>query len=125
MNRTFAPTDGGNSLPTSVAVSPGAVRSLLAAAATTGPSPAVQPLMQKWSVLAYGSTSSGTGSATVQVQGSHDGLVWVNLGSALSLTLGTVTTAAAYDSNGVYPLVRANVTALTGIGANVTATLAE
>lgn len=68
---------------------------------------------------ASGSTSSGTGAATIIVQGSHTGVSWDTIG-AISLTLGTSATSDGFTSDDRYTIVRGNVSALSGTGATVT-----
>lgn len=67
---------------------------------------------------ASGSTSSGTGSATVLVQCSNDSTNWDTLGT-ITLTLGTSSTSNSFASDDRCAYVRGNVTALTGTGATV------
>lgn len=67
----------------------------------------------------YGTTTAGSGSATVKVQGSLDGTNWVDLKS-FSLTLGTAQTSDFYESIYPWAKVRGNVTAISGTGASVT-----
>lgn len=70
---------------------------------------------------AMGTTSAGTGSVTVLIQGSNstDTNSFVTLGT-ISLTLGTTLTADGFVSNAPWKYVRCNVSAITGTGANVT-----
>lgn len=67
---------------------------------------------------AVGTTSSGAGACTVALDGSNDGVNWINFGS-ISLTLSTT---AATDG-GVFSApwfnVRAYVSAISGTGASV------
>lgn len=67
---------------------------------------------------AVGSTSSGTGAATVTVEGSNDGRNWILIGT-ISLTLGTAETTDGFASNAAWEFVRGNVTSISGTGAKV------
>ena len=67
---------------------------------------------------ALGSTASGSGSATVQLQGSMNNTNWDTLGT-ISLTLGTTSTSDGFTSDDRYQYHRVNVTAISGTGANV------
>jgi hypothetical protein len=70
----------------------------------------------------YQATIAGTGavSATVTIQGSCDGVSWVTIGSALSLS-GTGSDTKAIESLYPWPQVRAVVASITGTGATVVA----
>lgn len=65
-------------------------------------------------------TTSGAGSATVQIEGSNDGLNWVNIGTALSAVN---TGPVAIVQNTTYAMFRAAVSSITGTVAAVTTTL--
>ena len=72
---------------------------------------------------AQGVTSSGSGTATVLIQGSLDGSVWVLLGT-MTLTLETTLAAGVHDGiaiNAPWNKIRANVSAISGTGAAVDA----
>lgn len=70
-----------------------------------------------------GRTTTGTGTATVLVEGSLDGNVWTQIGTT-PLTLGVTTTSAIVTvANTRLCLYRVNVTALTGTGATIDAVL--
>lgn len=100
-------------------------KSVFVAQTTTGASSAIRPenLAQTNQVFqASGTTASGTGSATIKLQGSNDGTNWVDIGS-ISLTLGTAATSDKVVSVQNWLFVRGNVTALTGTGASINATL--
>lgn len=74
----------------------------------------------------YGTTSSGTGSATVKMQGSNDQVAWDDLDTGMVITLATTVAAGigdGYTSDDRYAFVRANVTAISGTGASVVATV--
>jgi hypothetical protein len=72
-------------------------------------------------VQAYGTTTSGTGSVTVLIQGSNttDVNSFITLGT-ISLTLGTTLVADGFVSNAPWKYMRCNVSAISGTGANVT-----
>jgi hypothetical protein len=69
----------------------------------------------------YGATTSGVGTATVLIQGSNidSANMYITIGT-ISLTLGTTVTADGFTTTAPWKYVRANITALTGTGANVT-----
>lgn len=73
---------------------------------------------------AWGTTSSGTGSATIAVQGSNDQgqAVWDTIGT-ITLTLGTAATSDSFTSDDRYAVLRGNVTAISGTGASVSLTM--
>lgn len=66
-----------------------------------------------------GSTTSGVGSATVQIQGSADNITWDPAIGTITLTLGTVATSDSLASMDRYKWVRLNVTAISGTGASI------
>ncbi len=67
--------------------------------------------------------ANGTGAASVQIQGSHDGINGVNIGAALALTQAAPTKELAIDYP--WPFMRAVVSgvAATATGRRVTAAL--
>lgn len=68
---------------------------------------------------AFGSTSSGSGAATVVVQGSNDASNWVTMGT-ITLTLGTTATSDGFASDASWAVVCGYVSAISGTGASVT-----
>ena len=69
---------------------------------------------------AVGSTASGSGSATIAIEGSLDDENWVNIGT-ITLTLSSSATSDGFSMNAPWESVRANVTAISGTGASVDA----
>lgn len=70
---------------------------------------------------ANGTTSAGAGAATVLIQVSTDGgLNWITA-CTITLTLATTTSSDGCAMAANWPLVRANVTAISGTGASVNA----
>ena len=69
---------------------------------------------------AYGTTASGSGSATIKIQGSNldDANSFVDLGT-ITLTLGTTLSADGFSTSAPWKFVRANVTAISGTTATV------
>ena len=67
----------------------------------------------------YASTTSGTGTASVSVEGSINGAMWDAIGS-VTLSLTTSPTSNSFTSADRFTQVRGNVTALTGTGATAT-----
>jgi hypothetical protein len=72
-----------------------------------------------------GSTDSGVGSTTVDVEFSNDPLqeMWL-LGGTITLTLGTTKTTDGFFTQANWSFVRGKVTTLTGTGARVTLLMA-
>jgi hypothetical protein len=70
---------------------------------------------------AWGLTTAGAGAATIVIQGSNSGgTAWVTIGT-ISLTLGTTAAEEGFTSSDAYEVIRANVTAISGTGASVSA----
>lgn len=67
---------------------------------------------------AFGTTTAGSGAATVVIQVSNDGANWIDLGT-ITLTLGTSATTDGFAALAAWAFVRANVTAISGTGASV------
>lgn len=68
---------------------------------------------------AYGTTSAGSGAATIKVQVNAGGTSsWVDA-CTITLTLGTAVTSDGCAMSAGWPLVRGNVTALSGTTATV------
>jgi len=96
-----------------------ATTTLLSAATTTGAGSAKPRDAAMCTFQARGTTSAGAGSATVQVQGSLDGVSWDTIGT-ITLTLGTTVTSDGFTSQDKYEFHRGNVSAISGTGAAVT-----
>lgn len=87
------------------------------AAASVGATKTGEPSQKTYQ--ANGTTTAGSGAATILVQGSNDnGANWDTIGT-ITLTLGTTTASDSFTSNDRYTHVRGNVTALSGTGASV------
>lgn len=71
---------------------------------------------------AWGTTSSGSGAATVLIEVSNDSTHFMTVGT-ISLTLGTSATQDGFVMEGSWAFVRASVTAISGTGAAVTVTM--
>lgn len=69
-------------------------------------------------------TGTGSVSATIQPQGSNDGVSWASIGSGITIASGASPQIGTEISNVTYQYYRSNVTALTGTGASVTTTMA-
>lgn len=96
---------------------------LLIAATETGAGPWRQVEAGVKSFQFWGATSSGSGSATVKIQGSIDKAAAVDLDDPESITLETTVAAGTsdgYTSDDRYVFIRAYVTAISGTGAWVT-----
>lgn len=97
---------------------PGSV-ALLTAKIATGAGSSVASVAAVKTFQASGTTSAGAGSATIAVQGSVDnGTSWDTIGT-ITLTLATTSSSDSFTSDDRYPLVRGNVTAISGTGASV------
>lgn len=68
-----------------------------------------------------GTTTSGSGSAIVNIEGSNDGVNWDVIGT-ITLTLSTTSSSGSFSSMDRYSRIRGNVTTLSGTGAQVSAT---
>jgi hypothetical protein len=64
-----------------------------------------------------------TVSATIQPIGSNDGINWVNDGATIAISSGTAPQSAAATVNSVFPYRSAYLTAISGTGAKVSATV--
>lgn len=65
-----------------------------------------------------GTTSSGSGAATVNVEVSNDGANFVRIGT-ISLTLGTASTNDGFQTDAAWSYVRGNVVSISGTGAAI------
>ena len=86
---------------------------------TTTNSDAVEPFHTNRTFEVYGTTSSGSGSAVVnwEVRNSENA-AWSIL-ATITVTLGTSTASGGATSSAAWKFVRANVTTLSGTGAQV------
>lgn len=91
---------------------------MLSAATTVSNSEAFKLWGSNRVFQASGTTSSGSGSATVLIQVSLDNSNWVTLGT-ISLTLGTTATSDGFASDAPWIYTRARVSAISGTGASV------
>lgn len=99
---------------------------LLTAVTTTATSNAI-PLnktsQKDFTVHAWGSTSSGTGAATIVVEVSNSLLApWLTV-DTIALTLGTAPVAGGFAVSGAWAFVQARVASISGTGAAVSAVL--
>lgn len=100
------------------------VSAILTGATATGAGDSVRGVGTTKTYNLKGATTAGAGAATVQVQGSITGAAWVTIGT-ISLTLATTASADGFTSEDRYPLIRGNVTAISGTGASVDLTAAH
>lgn len=96
---------------------------LLSAAAATGAGPLHSPWGEKQTYQALGRTSSGSGSATIDIEVSDvdapsAATDWITAGT-ITLTLGTTDVSDGFALDAAWRHVRANITALSGTGATV------
>jgi len=92
---------------------------LLTAATATGAGSAYALNKASKTLQAFGTTTAGSGSATILIQGSNDGTNWDTIGT-ITLTLATTTSSDSFISADRYNRHRANVSAISGTGASVT-----
>lgn len=95
---------------------------LLPNATATGAGPAIPAPQGRKQYQVGGATTAGAGSAVVAIQGSNNGTDWDTLGT-VTLTLATTVSSDGFGSDDTYVFLRANVTTLTGTGANVHASV--
>lgn len=98
---------------------------LLTNATGTGPSAVANAANQPFptpsrTIQVSGKTTSGAGAATVAIEVSNNGRVWLTL-ATITLVLGTTETTDGFASDAPWCFVRANVTAISGTGATVNA----
>lgn len=96
---------------------------LLNAVTVTGAGTASQPKGAPLAFSASGTTSAGTGAATIAIEASISGTTFFSIGT-ISLTLGTSATADGFGCLIPYPYIRGNVTAISGTNATVTVRMA-
>lgn len=96
--------------------------SLLSDVIATGAGTAIPGQPATKTFHASGSTTAGTGAATVNVEGSMGGTSWDVIGT-IGLTLGTTATSGGFTSIDRYRLLRGNVTAISGTNAKVSLTM--
>lgn len=96
---------------------------ILSGATATGDGEVHKPVAEKMVFQASGTTSSGSGSASIIIYGSLDGTNYAELGT-ISLTLGTAATNDAFAVDAPWVYVKANVSAISGTGASVDAYMA-
>lgn len=95
---------------------------LLDAATTTGAGTTVsnlKPLAKTYQLVVSG---TGSVSATVQIQGSHDGTNWILMCTLLAAGTTTATDGCAIPA-AAWMNLRANVTAISGTSATATVTV--
>ena len=101
----------------------GATQILSATATATGSAYQIDRRIngnQKRTFQASGTTSSGSGAATILIEVSNDETNWLTLGT-ITLTLGTSSTTDGFTSDAPWAFVRARVSAISGTDAAVTA----
>jgi hypothetical protein len=72
----------------------------------------------KQCVEAHGTTSSGSGAASISIEVSNNGTSWITAGT-IGLTLGTTQTSDGFVMDAPWLYVRANVASISGTGASV------
>lgn len=97
-----------------------ATSSTTGAQTATGSSQAHRPNAGIRTFSAHGTTSAGSGAATIIIEASNQNTpsVWITLGT-ITLTLGTTETADAFVSDAPYRYVRARISAISGTDATV------
>lgn len=97
---------------------------MLNGATSTGAGSAIDPDVAKQTFQAYGSTTAGSGAATIKIEANNVSLsaadaLWITIGT-ITLTLGTTITTDGFVIDAPWGFIRANVTAISGTGASVT-----
>src|SRR3990167_7389421 len=92
---------------------------LLNAATATGGGSAIEARASNMAFQAIGTTSSGAGTAAVDIEGSLDGTNFLVLGT-ISLTLATTASNDGFATDAPWAHIRANVTSISGTDASVT-----
>jgi len=87
---------------------------------TPGAGPKHPPTGTNRTFQVSGQTSVGAGSATVAIEVSNDGNNFINM-ATFSLTLSTTTVDEGVAVSNAWKYVRANLTAISGTGAAVSA----
>lgn len=95
---------------------------LLSAATTVTTGDFVETKTGGFSVSVSGKTTSGSGAATVVIEGSHDGITPVTL-ATVTLTLGTATTSDGFAGAVSWRYLRARLSAISGTGSEINATV--
>jgi len=93
---------------------------ILNAATATGAGGTATLSTKDTTFQASGTTSTGSGAATVVIEVSDNGDDWLTLGT-ITLTLGTTSTSDGFAAAASWAFVRANVTAISGTDATVSA----
>ena len=91
---------------------------ILKDAIATGASTHYLPFGVKRTFQAEGETSTGAGSATIDIEVSNDCSNYITAGT-ITLTLGTTTVDDGFATDAAWKCVRANVTAISGTDATV------
>lgn len=91
---------------------------MLGAAATGAGDSFYMPEDGETTFQASGTTTAGSGAATIAIQVSNDASNWITAGT-ITLTLGTSATTDGFALAAKWKHSRANVTALSGTGAAV------
>jgi hypothetical protein len=94
---------------------------IVTSATTTGNKAAVRSVNTNKTYQFTGSTTAGTGTAVLSIEGSNAQASWNTVGTS-TLTLGTVTTSSGFDSGDRWTWLRAVVTTISGTGASVSIT---
>ncbi len=93
----------------------------VSAATATATSAQLEPWSTNRTFEAYGTTSSGAGSATIIIEVRNDETSpYITMGT-ITLTLGTAAIADGFVSSAAWRYVRARLTAISGTNAAVTA----
>lgn len=95
------------------------VKKLLEGVTAVGSSPVREPFGGYKTFQAWGTTSSGSGSATILVEVTNDEAApWLTL-ATIVLTLGTVATSDGVGVDVAWRAMRVRVSAISGTGASV------
>lgn len=96
---------------------------MIADKTTTFTSEAQEPWHTNRTFEAYGSTSSGSGAATIIVEVRNSEFSDWHTMATISLTLGTTVSGDGFSSSAAWRYVRMRLSALSGTGASVSANM--
>lgn len=85
---------------------------------STGAQTAFEPWGHVTTFHGYGSTSSGSGAASIKIQVSNDGVSYIDMGT-ITLTLSTTVSADGFSAVVPWRYYRMNVSSISGTGAKV------
>lgn len=92
---------------------------LQSAATTVSASDSINPYHTNRTFEAYGTTSAGSGAATILIEvRNSESATWKTM-ATISLTLGTTATGDGFSSSAAWAFVRSRISAISGTDATV------